>query len=422
MDLRPITPLRNIDAAIRLPGSKSFSHRYLVAAALSGDVSLLRNVLAARDLDATIDVVRALDIPVTVEKNLLAVYGRGGRLKPQRVLQVGESGTTARLALALAALSGHTGTVDGSERMRERPMEDMVKALRQLSYELNTAPGSKLPITIYGNVAKGGEIMLDCSKSSQYLSALLLIAPLLQQGLAINVSGKLVSQPYVDMTIAVMRAFGVEVRQHERVFQVPGGQKYQSGDYTVETDASQAAYFWAAAAIAKGRVLVRNISLDTCQGDIAFPKLLESMGCQVSKTDAGVTVSCSNELKPLDADLGQTPDIVPTLAVVAAYARGVSVFRNVEHLQYKESNRIEAVINELRVLGINARFDGKDFYVAGDRPRGGVINTYNDHRIAMSFAVAGLGTENVVIKDPQCVAKSFPAFWEAFDLLAARPL
>lgn len=421
MDSKVITPLQNIDAAIRLPGSKSFSHRYLVAAALSEEMSLLRNVLAARDIDTTIDVVRALGVPITEEKNLLAVYGHGGRLKAQRTLQVGESGTTARLALALAAFSGHACTVDGCERMRERPMEDMVKALRHLGYDLNAAPGSKLPISIRGNVAKGGQVTLDCSKSSQYLSALLLIAPLLQQGLTINVSGELVSKPYVDMTIAVMRAFGVEVTQAERVFQVPGGQKYQSGDYTVETDASQASYFWAAAAIAKGRVLVQDISLDTCQGDIVFPKLLEGMGCQVSQTDAGVVVSCDDELKPLDADLGQTPDIVPTLAVVAAYARGVSVLRNVEHLQYKESNRIEAVINELGVVGINARFDGKDFYVEGGHPKGGEISTYNDHRIAMSFAVAGLGTKNVIIKDPQCVAKSFPAFWETFDLLAVNP-
>ena len=198
---------------------------------------------------------------------------------------------------------------------------------------------------------------------------------------------------------------------------MPGGQKYQSGDYTVETDASQAAYFWAAAAIAKGSVLVRDISLDTCQGDIVFAKLLASMGCEVVETETGVMVSCRGGLKPLDADLGQAPDIVPTLAVVAAYATGTSVIRNVAHLQYKESNRIEAVINELAKLGIKARFDGQDLYVAGGRPHGGSIQTYNDHRIAMSFAVAGLGTEGVVINDPQCVAKSFPGFWEVFDSL-----
>lgn len=420
MDSRPITPLQNINAEVRLAGSKSFSHRYLVAAALADGASLLRNMLAARDIDNTVDVIRALGIPVTVEKNIMAVYGHGGRLKALQPLQVGESGTTARLALALAALSGESCLVDGSERMRERPMEDMVKALRDLGCDMDTANGDKLPINIRGKVLKGGRVSLDCSKSSQYLSALLMIAPLLHSGLTISITGELVSKPYVDMTMAVMHAFGVKVRQHERIFRVPGGQKYLHGDYTVETDASQASYFWAAAAIAKGSMLVRGISLETCQGDIVFTKLLEKMGCKVEQTVEGVSVSCMNELQALDADLGQTPDIVPTLAVVAAYARGTSIIRNVEHLQYKESNRIEAIINELGVLGISAHFKGKDLYVDGGCPHGGVINTYNDHRIAMSFAVAGLGTEGVIIKDPQCVAKSFPAFWEAFDLLAVK--
>lgn len=421
MDSRPINPLKNINAAVRLPGSKSFSHRYLVAAALSNGVSLLRNMLAANDIDATINVVRALDVPVTVEKNIMAVYGHGGRLKALRPLLVGESGTTARLALALAALSADYCQIDGSERMRERPMEDMVQALRDLGCDLDTAPGNRLPITLRGKALKGGRVTLDCGKSSQYLSALLMIAPLLYRGLTITITGELVSKPYVEMTMSVMRAFGIKVRQHEKVFRVPGDQKYQSGDFTVETDASQASYFWAAAAVTKGSVLVRDIRLDTCQGDIVFAKLLENMGCEVGQTDDGVRVSCNSELKPLDADLGETPDIVPTLAVVAAYANGTSVIRNVAHLQYKESNRIEAVINELGVLGIKARFDGNDLYVEGGRPHGGVISTYNDHRIAMSFAVAGLGTEGVVIKDPQCVAKSFPAFWETFELLGNKP-
>lgn len=418
MDSRSIKPLSNINADVRLPGSKSYSHRYLAAAALANGVSLLRNVLAARDIEMTIGVLRALDVPVTVEKNIMAVYGHSGKLKAKAPLAVGDSGTTARLALALAALSEDSCVVDGSERMRERPMEDMVKALRDLGCDLDTAPGQVLPITVSGKSIKGGRVALDCSKSSQYLSALLMIAPLLQRGLTITVTGEIVSKPYVDMTMAAMRTFGINVRQHENIFRVKGGQQYQHGDYTVETDASQASYFWAAAAIAKGSVLVRSIGLETCQGDIAFVKLLESMGCEIFETAEGIRVSCQGPLKAVTADLGQTPDIVPTLAVVAAYAQGTSVIQNVAHLQYKECNRIEAIITNLAALGIKARFEGLDLHIEGGKPHGGVIKTYNDHRMAMSFAVAGLGTTDVVIEDPQCVAKSFPDFWEVFDRLS----
>lgn len=417
MDLRPITPLNSINAMVKLPGSKSYSHRYLVAAGLANGASLLRNVLAAHDIDMTIGVLRALDVPVTVEKNIIAVYGHGGRLKVKAPLLVGDSGTTARLALALAVLSEDPCPVDGSRRMRERPMADMVKALRDLGCDLDATPNQTLPITVSGKTIKGGRVTLDCSKSSQYLSALLMIAPLLQRGLTITVTGEIVSKPYVDMTMAAMRAFGVKARQHGSIFRVKGGQQYQCGDYTVETDASQASYFWAAAAIAKGTVLVHDIGLDTCQGDIVFVKLLESMGCEIAETAAGIRVSCRGPLTAVNADLGQAPDIVPTLAVTAAYAKGTSVIRNVEHLQYKECNRIEALIANLAALGIKARFEGRDLYIEGGEPHGGLIKTYNDHRMAMSFAVAGLGTTGVVIEEPGCVAKSFPGFWDVFASL-----
>lgn len=421
MDLKQILPAKNIYAEVNLPGSKSYSHRYVVASALANGRSLLRNMLASEDINATIGVVRALNVAVTVEKNIMAVYGHGGRFKVLGTLNAGDSGTTARFALGLAALCDEACYVDGSERMRQRPMADMVDALRDLGCELSTEAGSALPITVKGKPLKTDKITLNCSKSSQYLSALLMVAPLLPQGLTITVSGgNLVSQSYVNLTLAVMRAFGVKVSDDNFVYKVPGGQKYQPGDYLVEVDATQASYFWAAAAIAKGAVLVRDISLNTCQGDIIFLELLEEMGCEVNTRTNGLEVSCYNRLKPLNADLSQTPDIVPTLAVVAAFAEGESVFCNVENLRYKESDRLDAVIDGLNVMGIEARFADNNLYIQGGQPKGGTIKTYNDHRIAMSFAVAGLGVSGQVIEDPQCVAKSFPAFWEAFAGLTEK--
>lgn len=415
MDLKSILPAKNIYADVQLPGSKSYSHRYLVGAALAGGVTLLRNMLAAQDINATIGVLRALNVPVTVEKNIMAVYGHGGQLRPLGPLLVGDSGTTARFALALAALCGENCIVDGSERMRERPMEDMLNALRDLGCDVDASPSQGLPVTIKGKSPKTNSITLNCGKSSQYLSALLMIAPLFPRGLTITVAGgNLVSKPYVNLTLAVMRAFGIKVDAKEAEYSVPGDQKYQPGDYTVEVDVSQASYFWAAAAIAKGAVLVRDTSLNTSQGDIVFVELLAEMGCEVSHITEGLEVSSYGPLKPVNADLSQTPDIVPTLAVVAAFAEGESVLRNVENLQYKECDRLNAILCGLGSMGINARFEDNNLYIEGGMPHGAVINTFNDHRMAMSFAVAGLGVENQVIENPGCVAKSFPNFWDVF--------
>lgn len=413
---RKIIPIHGpVKTEIKAPGSKSYSHRYLAAAALAQGPSVLHNVLDAQDIDVTIGVLRSLGLTLNMEGETVTVYGHGGVLKPKNAVYVGDSGTSARFALALLALSGRICTLDGSERMRQRPMGDLTAALRDIGCEMTTAANDCLPIKFQGTMLKGGRVRLDCSKSSQYLSALLLIAPLVPQGLEIEVTGELVSRPYVDMTINAMETFGVKVNVYERLFSVAPGQRYQSNAYVVETDVSQASYFWAAAAICKGSVLVRNVRLATKQGDIMFVRLLQQMGCTVAETDDGVKVICETELKAIDADLSQAPDIVPTLAVVAAFAKGQSVMRYVAHLRYKESDRINAVINELARMGVSAHYENGDLYVNGGEPVGAVIETYNDHRIAMSFAVAGLKAPGQTILDPACVAKSFPKFWEVFE-------
>lgn len=416
--LKQIQPKTNLNAVAALPGSKSYSHRYLIAAALAGKPSLLRNMLQAQDIAVTTDILKALSIAVTTEEPLTMVYGKGGKLEPLRTLYAGDSGTSARFALALVALSGKPCVLDGSERMRQRPMGELVAALRSLGCNMETAPGDCLPVTMPGGVLSGGKVSLNCAKSSQFLSALLLIAPLLPYGLEIQIEGDLVSKAYVDMTIAVMQAFGISVETTDAGYKVNGGQTYRAGEFTIEPDASQASYFWAAAAVAKGRVLVKDVCFNTAQGDINFARLLGCMGCEVMEKSEGLEVACYGGLKAIEADMGLMPDVVPTLAVVAAFAGGTTVLHNVAHLQYKESDRIAAVIMELGKMGIRAWFDGASLSIEGGEPKGTAIATYNDHRMAMAFAVAGLGATGTVIEEAECVGKSFPNFWNVFESLA----
>jgi 3-phosphoshikimate 1-carboxyvinyltransferase len=273
------------------------------------------------------------------------------------------------------------------------------------------------PIEVVGGGLKGGSVAIDCRVSSQYLSALLMIAPFANETVTITVSGGLVSRPYVDMTIDVMEAFGIAVDRngYER-FVVTGGQAYRAGDHAVEPDCSQAGYFWAAAAISGAGVTVAGTSMSSLQGDVRFAERLAAMGCRVAESGDGIKVT-GGPLTGVLVDMADMPDMVPTLAVVAAFARGTTVIENVAHLKAKESDRLSAVAAELTKMGIEAGCTDSGLRIVGGHPRGAAIDTYNDHRIAMSFALAGLKIPGVKIKDETCVKKSFPHFWEVFKSL-----
>jgi 3-phosphoshikimate 1-carboxyvinyltransferase len=276
------------------------------------------------------------------------------------------------------------------------------------------------PVIIEGGYRQGGETAIDCSISSQYLSALLLIAPCLEQGLTIAVSHGPVSKPYIDMTIDIMDAFGVHLqREGYTRFTVPGGQTYRAGDYPVEPDGSGAGYFWAAAAITGSRVKVLNVTAASRQGDVGLAEIFEQMGCTVDHDPDGIAVT-GGRLRAVEVDMGHMPDVVPTLAVVAAFALGTTKIHNVRHLRAKECDRLAAVSNELAKMGIETRVHENDLEIVGGAPHGAEIETYDDHRIAMCFAVAGLKVPGVKIMDPDCVGKSFPTYWEVFDQLYRR--
>jgi 3-phosphoshikimate 1-carboxyvinyltransferase len=417
--MRTIQPVENLQAAVSVPGSKSYTHRMLIAAALSSGTCRLRNALASEDTERTRAALEQFGVTLEAHTDGATVHGRKGRLAaPAAPLELGDSGTSMRFLAALACLCPGSTMLRGSRRMHARPIQDLIDALRQIGFRVRSLNDNGCPpVEVRGGRPEGGSVRLNCRLSSQFLSALLLIGPYTRRGVDISVEEGPVSRPYVDLTLDTMSRFGVPVEREAYLrFRVQGGQCYHSGDYAVEPDCSQAGYFWAAAAVAGGSVRVNDIPGGTCQGDVRLVDYLEAMGCRIERSTEGITVH-GGPLRAVEADMGDLPDAVPTLAVVAAYARGTTRIRNVRHLRQKESDRLEALVTELRKMKIDARCDAGGLVVVGGRPEGARIDTYRDHRMAMSFAVAGLKTPGVAIRDEGCVQKSFPGFWRVFDRL-----
>ncbi|MCP4627883.1 MAG: 3-phosphoshikimate 1-carboxyvinyltransferase [bacterium] len=403
---------------VAVPGSKSYTHRILIASALSDGECRIQNPLLSEDTVLTIQALRQMGIRIDNTKgDPIIVSGGSGTLKPQtEQIFLGNSGTSMRLLTAVAALGQGDFILAGTDRMAQRPIQDLMDALGQLGVRIHSKNQNGCPpVEISGAALGGGSVNVNCRTSSQYLSALLLIAPYTRNGLVIQVTEGPVSKPYVDMTVDVMNRFGVSVRRegYDR-FQVEGDQIYRSGTYSVEPDGSQAGYFWAAAAVCGTAVKVKGVAADSRQGDVNFANLLAAMGCEIIKEPDGITV-CGKHLRAADVDMGDMPDMVPTLAVVAAFAEGATIIRNVAHLKAKESDRLAAVVNELVKMGIDAHCSDDELIVTGGTPHGAEIETYGDHRIAMSFAVTGLVTPQTIILDENCVEKSFPNFWEVFE-------
>lgn len=417
---RAIRPLTGLRAEVSIPGSKSYTHRLLIAAALAHGQSHIRRRLISHDTDLTLAALRRMGVAANEEGETLILNGEAGRLTGGGEVFLGNSGTSMRLLCAVAALAQGDTVFSGTDRMHGRPIGELLDALTILGVPAVSLEGNGCPpVRITGGRLAGGETVIDCGVSSQYLSGLLLIAPHAEKGLDIRVSRGPVSRPYIDMTLEVMERLGVSVERdgYER-FRVAGGQCYRAGDYRVEPDASNASYFWAAAAVTGGTVTVRGLDPDGRQGDLKLLDHLAAMGCQVLRTPDAVTV-VGGPLRAIDVDMGDMPDMVPTLAVVAAFAQGVTRIRNVAHLKAKECDRMAAVAAELTRMGATVTTSDDAMTVTGGPMTGAEIHTYDDHRMAMAFAVAGLAVPGVVIHDPGCVGKSFPEFWTVFDSLAA---
>ena len=412
-----IKPIRQCDTVIKAPSSKSYTHRALLLAALADGESTLVDPLRSEDTGMTTRGLERLGIPILWEGNSIRVSGGGGRLEGRgERIDVGNSGTSMRFLTALAALKKGQTVLDGDDRMRVRPMGGLLESLEDLGAEARSKRGDDCPpVIIESQGLRGGRTKVRSHESSQYLSGLLMIAPYACVDVHLSVEGTLVSRPYIDITLSVMSAFGVGVsREGNHSFFIRAGQRYLARDYRIEGDASNASYFLSAAAITKGRVRVGNFPSSSIQGDAGFLEILETMGCQVARGKGWIEVQ-GKRLRGIEIDMNAVPDLVPALAVTAAFAKGKTIIRRIGHLRLKESDRIKALAGELAKMGIRVE-EGEDWLsIEGGEPHGAEIETYDDHRLAMSFAIAGLAVSGIRIRNESCVNKSFPAFWEKLE-------
>ena len=417
-DVINIQPVGPINATVRPPGSKSITNRALVAAAMAEGDTTLHGVLLADDTEAMIDGLRTLGVTIDLDEDARSAHiiGCGGELPGLEVtVDARQSGTTARFLTPLVAAGSAPVVVDGHPQLRERPMNDQIVALRSMGVEVEELgePGH-LPLRVTGPL-RAGSIALAADVSSQFLSGLLLAGAI--HGLDARLTTESVSRPYLDMTAAVMRSFGAQVSDDDGTAWTVGGGYTSPGTYVIEPDASAASYFLAAAAITGGRVRIEGLGRASLQGDIAFADVLAEMGARVDIGADHIEV-VGGELRGVEVDLRHISDTAPTLAVVAAFAAGPTTITDIGFVKGKESDRIAAPVSELRRCGVAAEEIAGGLVIRpGALPTAATFNTYDDHRMAMAFALIGLVAPGVEIRNPGCVAKTFPGFFEALEQL-----
>ncbi len=427
----PIEPLsRPVSASVRVPGSKSITNRALVLAALADppEGCRLSGALQSEDTEVMIESLRRLGFHVSVNGPESEVFlsrpvaedmHRSRIPAKQAELFVANSGTSMRFLTAMASLGHGRFRLDGIARMRERPIEDLLGVLRQLGVNARSERGKGCPpVIVESEGLSGGQVRMRGDVSSQFLSALLMAAPYARDDVTIYLEGALVSEPYVVMTQRMMAWWGLHVEHHfPDVYRIPSRQHPSEVErYEIEPDASAASYFFAAAAIAGGRVTVLGIPEDSLQGDVDFVEVLAAMGCRVERCSSGVTVH-GRPLRGIDVDMNDISDTVMTLAAVACFAEGPTTIRNVAHIRHKETDRLAALATELRRVGAGVDEFADGLTIAPAALHGAEIETYNDHRMAMSMALVGLRVPGVVINNPACVGKTYPAFFDDLEQL-----
>jgi len=413
-----------VRGSIRPPGSKSITNRALVCAGLARGTSHLSGVLDSQDTRVMVAGLTALGLRATAdwEQGRVAIDGGAGGIPAAAAeIDCAASGTTMRFLSAVCALGAGVYRLDGTPRMRQRPIDDLLAALRALGVEAAAeSPGGCPPVMIRSHGLAGGRTVVHGGTSSQFASGLALVAPCARMGLEIEFSGRLVSLPYLEMTRRVMEAFGARCDVvDERTWRIPPD-GYAACDYSIEPDASAASYFVAAAAITGGSVTIEGLSRRSLQGDIAFCDALGRMGCAVAwdDTGAGATTVSGRATRGIDIDMNAISDTVPTLAVVALFAEGPTTIRNVAHIRDKETDRIADLARELRRLGAGVEEFPDGLRIEPRPMRPAEVMTYDDHRMAMSLALAGLAVPGVRILDPGCVGKTFPGYWRSMATLA----
>ncbi len=455
-----ITPIPHpLNATLRVPGAQSLSNRALLIAALANGKTKLTNALFSDDSKYFANALQSLGFDVQLDEanSEMTVTGLGGKIPAARAeLFIGNAGTAARFLSAFLTLGHGEFILDGDARMRERPMDDLVNSLTELGADIQpitryvTRKTIHLPLKILAGGLRGGKTKIAGDISSQFLSALLMVAPYAQTPIEIELTTELNSKPYVDMTLAIMQDFGVEVQRDGyqsftiplSTYQLPTPQfsnsqilqspvsnlqspisNYQLPitTYSIESDASAASYFFAAPAICGGTVKVENISRNSKQGDIRFLDILAQMGCSVEETDNSIIVHGPSSIVGIDVDMRDIPDTAQTLAVIAPFASTPTRIRGIASARHKETDRVHATCAELERLGVQVdeHDDGMTIYPASN-PQPANIQTYNDHRMAMAFSLVGLRFDGVTIENPSCVSKTFPNFFEVLSTLSQR--
>jgi len=422
MEQLTLKPINKINGEVFLPGSKSLSNRALLIAALANGVTKITNLLVSDDINYMLTALTNLGIEYTLSDcgTECTVVGNNGFFNAKEAVELflGNAGTAMRpLCAALAASEGEF-ILTGEPRMKERPIGHLVNALDQLSADIEYLEDQEYPpVKIKGKALTGSKVSIDGSISSQFLTAILMIAPLLKTDTNIEIEGELVSKPYIDITLNIMSRFGVEVQNNDyQSFTVKGNQSYQSVEkYMVEGDASSASYFLAAGAIKGGEITVHGVGKLSVQGDKHFADVLEKMGAEVTWGDESITV-VGKALTAVDMDMNHIPDAAMTIATTALFAKGTTTIRNIYNWRVKETDRLTAMATELRKVGAEV-VEGED-YISITPPtllKHAEIDTYNDHRVAMCFSLVALSDTSVTINDPKCTAKTFPDY---FDILA----
>jgi 3-phosphoshikimate 1-carboxyvinyltransferase len=419
-----IKPLNGLNATVTVPGSKSYTQRALIIAALAEGRSSVRNALIAEDTGYVMEALKALGSDIRTEDKDISVTGTDGHIKnPAHEIYLGNNGTAMRLLTGVVALGTGPYTLTGSPRLCQRPIKPLLDALTSMGVTARSTGNNDCPpVVVSADGLRGGTITFSDIESSQYISAMLICAPLAEIDTTIELQGHTPSLPYVDMTADVMRAFGVEVvAENSRRYFVKSGQRYQGTRYQVEGDCSSASYFFLAAVLGRGTVRVQNINPRTLQGDIELLPIMERLGCTVIRGENWVEV-VGNTLATGDYtfNLRAMPDMVPTLAVLAAVRPGRTIIADVPHLRMKESDRLAALTAQLHKTGVRVEERQDGLVIEGNSPHGAAIETYDDHRIAMSFAILGLAVPDIRIQNEGCVEKSFPGFWDELKKLYRR--
>lgn len=414
-----VNKIKNLKAEVIAPPSKAHTLRALIIGSLAQGTTIITNPLLAEDQINVINCLKKLGVKITQLPGKIKVEGCGGKYRPEETdLYVGESGVGMNFLSAAANYSERPVTISGTKRLMERPISEVINGLKQLGCKIDYLEKEGFPpIKVYGGGIPGGQASIKGSKTSQYFSSIAISSAYAQKGVILNCTDDMTEKPYFDITTQMMSEFGVNVenKKYKQII-IPAGQKYKAADMIIEGDYSSASFFFLAAAVCKSKVTVSGLRKNTKQGDIEFINLLEKMGCDCFQKDNKVIIE-GGELNAITQDMSNVPDLVPPMAIACAFADGTSRLTNIGHLRHKESDRLGVMAAELNKMGVSAKCDEDSLIIEGtDKANGAKIDPHNDHRIAMSFAVAGLVTGEQVIENETCVAKSFPDFWERFEV------